>query len=88
MGIREGVRAVVAHSHGGDDPGLRHLDAGRPQRRVAGQRGRGQGVEGKLHRVQAQGGEVRQEISGGTHVRGRGATPLQAARYYEITIVL
>ena len=69
----EGLGAVAAHPHRGDDPGLGHLDARRPQRRVAGQRGRGQGVEGKLHRVQAEGGEVCQEISGGTHVkRGEG----------------
>ena len=73
VGLREGVGAVAAHPHRGDDPGLGHLDARRPQRRVAGQRRRGQGVEGELHRVQAEGGEVRQEISGGTHVkRGEG----------------
>ena len=88
MGLREGVRAVAAHPHRRDHPGLRHLDAGRPQRRVAGQRRRGQGVEGKLHRVQAEGGEVRQEISGGTHVRGRddddaAATSSRVLRYHE-----
>ena len=68
MGIREGLRAVVTHSHSGDDPGLGHLYARRPKRRVAGQRRRGQGVEGELRRVQAQGGEVRQEVAGGAHV--------------------
>ena len=68
MGLREGVGAVAAHPHRRDHPGLRHLDAGRPQRRVAGQRRRGQGVEGELRRVQAQGGEVRQEVAGGAHV--------------------
>lgn len=68
MGLREGFRALAAGPHRRDDPDLGDLDAGRPERRVARERGRGQGVAGGVPGVQAESGPVCSEESGGVLV--------------------
>lgn len=68
MGLREGVRALAARAHRGDDPHIRDINASRSKRRESSQRRRGQGVARGLPRLQAQGGALRTEIAGGVLV--------------------
>ena len=70
MGLREGQRALAARAHGGDHPRVGDLHAGGPQRRVPRQRRRRQGVEGKLPRVQEEGGQMRQTVARRSHLKG------------------
>ena len=49
--LRDGVGAVESDSERGEDPDQRDVDVGGAERRVAGERGGGEDVEGEEERV-------------------------------------
>lgn len=65
MGLREGFRALAAGAHRRNDSNIGDLDAGRSQRRIAGERRRGQGVARGVSRIQAESGAMCSEESRG-----------------------
>lgn len=80
MGLREGVRALAARTHRGDDPYIRDINASRSQWRVTGQCGRGEGVAGGVSRLQAEGGALRAKVPGG--VLGNNFTSKRKSRNF------